>query len=74
MPPFSLQEVTPKLDADPGSCAVQGGNLNLQCELVHGRICEATRNLSSLYREHDRPAEADSMDRSTSQDLGCGAR
>jgi hypothetical protein len=61
-------------DADPGSCAVQGGNLNLQCELVHGQICEATRNLSSLYREHDRPAEADSMDRSAAQDLGCGAR
>jgi hypothetical protein len=60
--------------ADTGSCAVANGNLNLQCPLVHGQLCEATENLAGLYREHDRAADADAMERSAAQDLGCAAR
>jgi protein O-mannosyl-transferase len=58
-------------ESEPGSCAVSGGNLNLQCALVHEQACEATQNLAKLYRDHDRPADADAMEKTSTQDLAC---
>ena len=57
--------------ADSGSCAVVNGNLNLQCDLVHTQVCRATQNLASLYRDHDRSADAEAMEKSAERDLGC---
>ena len=57
--------------ADPGSCAVVKGNLNLQCELVHNHVCQATQNLARLYRDHERAADAEALEKSAERDLGC---
>jgi hypothetical protein len=57
--------------ADPGSCAVANGALNLACPQLHTQLCDASRRLSSLFREHARPAEAAAVETSSVQDLGC---
>ena len=70
---FSARDELVRLyqQADPGSCAVTNGGLNLQCALVHGQVCEATRNLVRLYHDHARPAEAEALEKSAAADLGC---
>jgi tetratricopeptide (TPR) repeat protein len=59
----------------PQSCAVRnvGGSvsLNLDCPLVHGQLCTASRNVALLYRQMEREPMAASTARSAIEDLGC---
>jgi tetratricopeptide (TPR) repeat protein len=62
---------------DRGGCAVvrEGGQpaLNVQCPMVHGDICSASRNVAANYLRHGQPYEADAIRRIATQDLGCAA-
>jgi protein O-mannosyl-transferase len=61
---------------DPEGCALRstGGamNLNLDCPLVHGHVCTASRNVVRLYLQMGRGADAARTSRSAAVDLGCG--
>jgi tetratricopeptide (TPR) repeat protein len=60
---------------DPHGCAVtrQGGvaSLNLDCPLVHGDICAASRNVIGNYLRRGQQDEADAIRRVAGQNLGC---
>jgi tetratricopeptide (TPR) repeat protein len=60
---------------DPHGCAVtrQGGagSLNLDCPLVHGDICAASRNVIGNYLRRGQQFEAAYIRRTAEQDLGC---
>jgi hypothetical protein len=57
--------------ADPGSCAVANGTLNLECPQLHAQICDAARSLSALFLDHAYPTEAAAVRTTAFQDLGC---
>jgi protein O-mannosyl-transferase len=61
----------------PLTCAVetQGGNsaFNLQCPLVHGHVCEAARNVASIYRNSGRMDLAAATVNTAVSGLGCAA-
>lgn len=60
---------------DPAGCAVsrQGGtpSLNVDCPLVHGDICTASRNVTLSYLRKGQHLEADAIRRTAVEDLGC---
>jgi tetratricopeptide (TPR) repeat protein len=60
---------------DPGGCAVgsQGGapSLNLDCPLVHGDICTASRNVAGTYRRGGHFKEAAAVGKTAMKDFGC---
>jgi tetratricopeptide (TPR) repeat protein len=60
---------------DPAGCAVShdGGtaSLNVDCPLVHGDICTASRNAAATYLHTGQQAEAAAIRRTAIQDLGC---
>jgi tetratricopeptide (TPR) repeat protein len=60
---------------DPTGCAVsrEGGTegLNVDCPLVHGDICTASRNVAVTYMRTWQHAEAAAIRRTAVQDLGC---
>jgi tetratricopeptide (TPR) repeat protein len=62
---------------DPGGCSVtrEGGvpSLNVNCPLVHGDICAASRNVARTYLIRGQQFEAGEIRRVASQDLGCAA-
>jgi hypothetical protein len=58
----------------PGSCAIRGGSapsINLDCPLVHGQLCGASRNVALTYRQNGLVAKAASTTRSALEELGC---
>ena len=60
---------------DPAGCAVshEGGtaSLNVDCPLVHGDICTASRKVAATYLRTWQHAEAAAIRRTAIQDLGC---
>jgi protein O-mannosyl-transferase len=62
-------------EIDPNGCAVsrEGGSrsLNVECPLVHGDICTASRNVIGTYRRRGQQFEADAIRRIAVTDLGC---
>jgi tetratricopeptide (TPR) repeat protein len=78
----SRVQLTPKLvelytKIDPGGCAVsrQDGtaSLNVDCPLVHGDICAASRNVAASYLRTGQRFEAGEIRRTAVQELGCAA-
>src|ERR1039457_4408569 len=74
---FASQLVDLYQQTEPGSCALRnaGGSvsLNLDCPLVHGQLCTASRNVALLYRQRGQEATAASTVLSAIHDLGCPA-
>jgi tetratricopeptide (TPR) repeat protein len=64
-------------EADPSGCSVthQGGvpSLNVECPLVHGDVCAASRNVAHTYQRRGQNLEAEAIRRTAQQDLGCAA-
>lgn len=62
-------------EIDPSGCAVssQGGTsgLNVDCPLVHGDICTASRNVAATYLRTGQHKEAAAIRRTAIQELGC---
>ncbi len=62
---------------DPQGCAVsrEGGSLglNLDCPLVHGDICAASRNVERNYVRRGQDYEAAAIRRVAAEQLGCPA-
>ncbi|MCX6631378.1 MAG: DUF1736 domain-containing protein [Candidatus Solibacter sp.] len=62
-------------EIDPSGCAVstQGGTtgLNVDCPLVHGDICTASRNVAAKYLHTWQHREAAAIRRTAIQELGC---
>ncbi len=62
-------------EIDPGGCAVsrEGGSagLNVDCALVHGDICRASRNVAATYVRTWQHAQAAAIRRTAIQELGC---
>ena len=62
-------------EIDPRGCAVsrEGGTmgLNVECPLVHGDICRASRNVAATYVRTWQHAQAAAIRRTAIQDLGC---
>jgi tetratricopeptide (TPR) repeat protein len=62
---------------DPQGCAIsrEGGSagLNIDCPLVHGDLCAASRNVVAAYRRHGQEYEAASIRRTAIDDLHCAA-
>jgi hypothetical protein len=62
---------------DPSGCPIQkdanGESLNIACPIVHDDICTASRNVLRTYLRRNQTAEADSIRRVATQDLGCAA-
>jgi tetratricopeptide (TPR) repeat protein len=60
---------------DPGGCAVSRRDgtpsLNLDCPLVHGDICMASRNVFASYRRTGQHFQAAAIRRIAEADLGC---
>jgi tetratricopeptide (TPR) repeat protein len=60
---------------DPAGCAVsrEGGTsgLNVDCPLVHGDICTASRNVARTYLRTWQHAQAEAIRRTAIQELGC---
>jgi hypothetical protein len=58
----------------PASCAIRGGgaaNVNLDCPLVHGQLCEASHNVAVAYNQNGQAAKALATARTAVQGLGC---
>jgi tetratricopeptide (TPR) repeat protein len=64
-------------EIDPGGCAVrrQGGaaSLNVDCPLVHGDLCTASRNVTGHFLRRGQKVEAAAIRRIAVQELGCEA-
>jgi tetratricopeptide (TPR) repeat protein len=62
-------------EIDPSGCAVsrEGGTLglNVDCPLVHGDICTASRNVAATYLRTWQHAHAAAIRRTAIQELGC---
>ena len=62
-------------EIDPNSCAVsrQGGSpsLNLDCPLVHGDLCTASRNVMGNFLRRAQHFEADAIRKVAVEELGC---
>jgi tetratricopeptide (TPR) repeat protein len=62
-------------EIDPSGCAVsrEGGTpgLNVDCPLVHGDICTASRNVAATYLHTWQHAQAAAIRRAAIQELGC---
>jgi tetratricopeptide (TPR) repeat protein len=58
--------------ADPGGCAVQQGQLNVQCPLVHEDVCRASGNVIGVYRRRGQTREAEALRQTAVGELGCG--
>jgi protein O-mannosyl-transferase len=62
-------------EIDPSGCAVsrEGGTLglNVNCPLVHGDICTASRNVAATYLRTWQHAHAAAIRRTAIQELGC---
>ena len=72
---FAAELVDLYQKTEPQTCAVRNVagsvSLNLDCPLVHGQLCTASRNVALLYRQMDQEPMAASTARSAIQDLGC---
>jgi tetratricopeptide (TPR) repeat protein len=72
---FASELVNLYQQTEPQSCAIRNVagsvSLNLDCPLVHGQLCTASRNVALLYRQMDQEPMAASTARSAIQDLGC---
>ena len=64
-------------DLNPESCAVSqsGGSssINMECPLVHGDLCAASRNVAFDYRSHARMQKANGVARTAVTQFGCPA-
>jgi hypothetical protein len=62
-------------EIDPSGCAVsrEGGTpgLNVDCPLVHGDICTASRNVAATYLRTWQYEHAAAIRRTAIQELGC---
>ena len=76
----SRAQLTPKLvelyaKIDPEGCAVSRENftpsLNVDCPLVHGDICAASRNVALSYMRTGQHVESAAIRRTAIEDLGC---
>ena len=60
---------------DPGGCAVSRKDftpsLNLDCPLVHGDICAASRNVAVSYLRTGQRFESSAIRRTAVEELGC---
>jgi tetratricopeptide (TPR) repeat protein len=72
---FASELVNLYQQTEPRSCAVRNVagsvSLNLDCPLVHGQLCTASRNVALLYRQMNREPMAVGTARSAIYDLGC---
>jgi tetratricopeptide (TPR) repeat protein len=72
---FAAELVDLYQETEPRSCAIRNVagslSLNLDCPLVHGQLCTASRNVALLYRQMDREPMAVATARSAIRDLGC---
>ncbi len=60
----------------PGSCAIRSGDapsINLDCPLVRGQLCSASRNIALSYRQSGQTAKAGTTTRTALAELGCPA-
>jgi tetratricopeptide (TPR) repeat protein len=61
--------------ADPFGCSIartaSGPELNVNCPLVHGDLCAASRNVARNYLRHGQSVEAASIRRTAATDFGC---
>jgi tetratricopeptide (TPR) repeat protein len=68
------QLVTLYRETAPQSCALNqtetGAGLNVNCPMVHTQICQATRNVSTLYNELGKPDQAVSAS-NAALSMGC---
>ena len=55
----------------PGTCALQGNNINVECPMVHDQLCTASRNVAKSHRENRRVSMADETVRVAIQSLRC---
>jgi hypothetical protein len=55
----------------PQSCAISNGNLNVQCPLVRGDICDGLRAAAGLQERRGYRVEAAALRASSVRDLGC---
>jgi tetratricopeptide (TPR) repeat protein len=78
----SRTQLTSKLvelyaEIDPRGCAInrRGGaaSLNLDCPLVHGDLCTASRNVTGHFLRRGQKVEAAAIRRIAVQELGCEA-
>ena len=64
-------------EVDPQGCAIsrRGGppSLNLDCPLVHGDLCAASRNVIGNFLRRGQHFEADSIRRAAMTELGSAA-
>jgi hypothetical protein len=60
---------------EPQSCAIRNvgasAGLNLDCPLVHGQLCTASRNIALLYHQKGQDPMAAATIRAAVNDLGC---
>jgi len=72
---FAAELVDLYQKTEPQTCAIRNVagsvSLNLDCPLVHGQLCAASRNVALLYRQMNQEPIAVSTARSAIQDLGC---
>jgi tetratricopeptide (TPR) repeat protein len=72
---FAAELVDLYQKTEPQTCAIRNVagsvGLNLDCPLVHGQLCTASRNVALLYRQMNQEPMAVSTARSAIQDLGC---
>ena len=60
-------------DLHPGSCAVGGTGIDLECPLVHRHFCAASRNMAIAYQSHGRAGKAAETSRTAIAEFGCPA-
>jgi tetratricopeptide (TPR) repeat protein len=64
-------------EIDPRGCSISRGSgppsLNLDCPLVHGDLCAASRNVIGTFVRRNQQLEADAIRKAATAELGCSA-
>jgi len=59
----------------PESCALNrtsaGATVNLNCPLVHGQLCTASRNMAEMFTAMHDPASAGAIAQNAARNYGC---
>ncbi len=58
----------------PDSCAVRASGINLECPLVHGQLCSASKNVAAAYGQAGQRSRAAATAHSAVHELGCPAQ
>ena len=61
------------LESDPDLLEELSSSLDLDCPLVHGDLCAASRNVMGNFLRRGQHVEADAICRVATTELGCAA-